>query len=923
MRHQVYETPSRVRREQAVARMLKWTVFLGAMLHTVAAPMFAQCGAPSKEYVRMGGRVIAIENYPQLAAPSLPPNGALASLTLTPPSGGTVYYTTDSSTPSCAGGGTTQSSTIPKNIPLQGTVTVKALYTQPGYRESAVSTGTYILGASSATLSPSSADFGYQVSQTGSSPTVFTLSNNGTLPLTNVSIQISQAGPFTLSHSCPSTLAVNGSCPINVAFHPTGTAVAAPTVTVTHSGGTVSSTLRGTEISATTAAFGPHAISSSTTQTVTLKNSGSATLAVTGASITSGAPFSQSNTCGSVVPAGSCQLTVTFAPTAANTWTSTMSIADNAAGSPHAVTLSGNTGLSMTPAALSFTNCQVGSTCGPQTVTVNNYSGSSAGTTASVSTGEYSAATSCPATLATGSNCTISVSFTPAASGARNATLSISGATNSVALGGNATPKPTRTFSPQSINFGSVAVGSTATATVTVTNTSAAGGPNLTVGNGRVTDPTEFWLTNTCDGNLIPPQGQCTYTIVYAPASAGAHTDTFTFGTDANQPLDSVPLSGGAVNQLQPPTFSSNGGAVLDGTTVTITAPSGASILYTTDGTTPGSSGTAQLVASPLLFTIHSTVVINAVSHQAGYVDSPVVTTTYYLGGASFSPTYATIYTGRFTSDAATVTSPNPSNTWTGASANAINLFFSDVDTGAMVCTVSYVPLSSIVYLNTDNGIVAGTLGVGPVLSNGRCMVNLAGASAQLSGVNAALTVPIAFTPSCTGLLYVTVSAPLNGVSATWVTNQTINANPLTISPTSKTLQAGEMQSFTANSTVNWSRSPQLGALTSAGLYQAPASVSAGQVVLVTATSQSDSTSYVTAPVTLSPGVPADLYLTNLTILNGSPTYRASNSVTGATNVVIGGTAHVTFSAGSVVKLEPGFSTTAAGSGTTFHAVIE
>jgi hypothetical protein len=81
-----------------------------------------------------------------------------------------------------------------------------------------------------------------------------------------------------------------------------------------------------------------------------------------------------------------------------------------------------------------------------------------------------------------------------------------------------------------------------------------------------------------------------------------------------------------------------------------------------------------------------------------------------------------------------------------------------------------------------------------------------------------------------------------------------------------------------------------------------------------------DSTIYVPAPVRLSPGVPADLYLTNLTILNGSPTYRASNSVTGATNVVIGGTANVTLSAGSVVKLEPGFSTTAAGSGPTFNA---
>ena len=82
--------------------------------------------------------------------------------------------------------------------------------------------------------------------------------------------------------------------------------------------------------------------SSSSAQTVTLSNSGSAALTVTGVS-TGTADFSASNNCGgSVTPGGSCQINVTFTPQAAGTRLDTLSISDNSSsGSTQTVSLSG------------------------------------------------------------------------------------------------------------------------------------------------------------------------------------------------------------------------------------------------------------------------------------------------------------------------------------------------------------------------------------------------------------------------------------------------------------------------------------------------------------------------------------------------------------------------------------------------------
>lgn len=77
-------------------------------------------------------------------------------------------------------------------------------------------------------------------------------------------------------------------------------------------------------------------------QTVTIYNTGTATLTFSSIAVTSG-QFTQTNTCGASIGAGSsCVATVFFAPTNNVAQSGYLTITDNASGSPHSVNLTGH-----------------------------------------------------------------------------------------------------------------------------------------------------------------------------------------------------------------------------------------------------------------------------------------------------------------------------------------------------------------------------------------------------------------------------------------------------------------------------------------------------------------------------------------------------------------------------------------------------
>src|SRR5437870_4414690 len=152
------------------------------------------------------------------------------------------------------------------------------------------------------------------------------------------------------------------------------------------------------------------------------------------------------------------------------------------------MTLSGNCtghGVGLAPTSLDFGNQLLATTSAPMTVTLTN-TGAAALTInsfaassdfAATSTGASACPTS-PATLPAGANCTINVTFTPTASGARTGTLSLTdnagGSPQIMTLSGNGTA-PGVGLAPPSLVLGfPPRRSSDLPMTVTLTNTGAA-----------------------------------------------------------------------------------------------------------------------------------------------------------------------------------------------------------------------------------------------------------------------------------------------------------------------------------------------------------------------------------------------------------------------------------------------------------------
>src|SRR5579884_553286 len=220
----------------------------------------------------------------------------------------------------------------------------------------------------------------------------------------------------------------------------------------------------------------------SASQTVTLKNTGSGILNISGITFAgSGGDYSQTNTCGSsLTPAGgakdTCTITVTFTPTAGGSRPDIIQIADDSANSPQTVALSGSGvvvqgTIQLSPSTLAFGNQQTGTTSAAKTVTVTNTSSSFPLTISSINTGsaDFKQTNNCPispATLAANGTCTIQVTYGPANATNSTASLTVTGVAanspQSVTLTGTGTspgssgaPDFTLTSSQQSVTASS------------------------------------------------------------------------------------------------------------------------------------------------------------------------------------------------------------------------------------------------------------------------------------------------------------------------------------------------------------------------------------------------------------------------------------------------------------------------------------
>jgi hypothetical protein len=183
-------------------------------------------------------------------------------------------------------------------------------------------------------------------------------------------------------------------------------------------------------LSASKLIFPKTLIGQTTSLTVTLTNTGNATLNISNVA-TTGDFAVQSNGCGAQVLAGSnCSMTVGFTPTAKNSRTGILQLTDNAANNPQRVTLTGmGVSIALSPTVLNFGAELVGQTSAPQPVTISNVSTASVNLTGfsigGIPTDYTISDNTCGSSLAAGTNCSLNVSFNPTKKGTRNGKLNV------------------------------------------------------------------------------------------------------------------------------------------------------------------------------------------------------------------------------------------------------------------------------------------------------------------------------------------------------------------------------------------------------------------------------------------------------------------------------------------------------------------
>jgi len=293
----------------------------------------------------------------------------------------------------------------------------------------------------------------------GSKSVTLTNTGDGTLAISSIAVTGADASSFVFANSCGTTLAAGASCSIHGHFAPvaSGAMTAAIVITDNATGSTQSIALSGTgagpavKLSATHLAFGVENVGTAGgSQSVTMTNTGSATLTISSITVT-GADASSwvfANACGTSLAAGAnCSIHGHFAPVTGGALTAQISITDNAAGSPQTIALSGTgTGpaVKLSATSLSFGSEKVGSASASQSVTVTNTGNQALSITSIAITGTNASsfvfANTCGTTIPAGANCTIHGHFAPTITGALTATVTITdnagGSPQTIALSG-------------------------------------------------------------------------------------------------------------------------------------------------------------------------------------------------------------------------------------------------------------------------------------------------------------------------------------------------------------------------------------------------------------------------------------------------------------------------------------------------------
>jgi hypothetical protein len=423
-------------------------------------------------------------------------------------------------------------------------------------------------------LSATTLAFGNQMLGTASAAKSVSISNTGTANL--VLGTIVTAGPnaseFVPSKCSGTTLVPGASCAVDVTFTPAALNARNATLSIPSnasgsphgvalSGNGVAAPAPAVTLSPASLAFGNQTVGGSITKPITLTNSGSAALGITSI-VASGSGFTSAHNCAATLAAAaSCTISVTFTPTAAVAYAGTVAVTSAAAGSPHTVGLSG-TGTAPTPlvpvatlapVAVDFGAVTLNTPSATRAVSLSNTGNAplnlSALNLGGANAAEFSQTHNCPVglALAAGASCTISVKFTPAASGIRAAALTVaSNAAGSPAVDlkgtGMVQASALAQVAPTQAIFGSVRVGKTSDERkIRVRNM---GTSSVLISALNVTG--DFAYESDCKAPLAAGKS-CEINVKFKPTAVGTRTGELSVASNAAGAPHVVKLSGNGV----------------------------------------------------------------------------------------------------------------------------------------------------------------------------------------------------------------------------------------------------------------------------------------------------------------------------------------------------------------------------------------
>jgi hypothetical protein len=430
-------------------------------------------------------------------------------------------------------------------------------------------------------LSAASVNFGTLLTGAPSPASSINVTNSGQAALTFSAIGVSgaNAGFFTLGGNCAvgTPLAAGASCAVSLVALPTAAGAFSATLTFASnaSNGNAAVGLSGTAAAPAPAltanpsavAFGTQTIgAAAVTQNVTLANTGNVVITFNNIGLTASGSNNftlGANNCGATLAVGAnCSVPVRFAPTAAAV-TSALAVTSNAAALQVAITGTGTTQATATPALsetgpIVFADTQVGGTAAVHTTTLSNSGNGALKISTLTLSGnqatDFVLGGTCAAgtTVSSGGSCTITTAFKPTAAGARSADLMLvtdGGAQFHLALNGNgiavAVSAPSLTVNPQSFDFGSVAVGGTAaTSRFKLTNSGSAA---LTLASATFTGPFAAVADSTGCGAFpvtLQPGASCDLVVGFTPASAGTASGNVAIQSDVAGAGWTIALSG-------------------------------------------------------------------------------------------------------------------------------------------------------------------------------------------------------------------------------------------------------------------------------------------------------------------------------------------------------------------------------------------